>query len=55
MLESARGSLWTKTFHLDNIGLDTGDVRLKLLSPFCSAALKSAQDFKKDQNKSPTA
>lgn len=53
-MESGRGSLWTKTFHLDNICLKARDVRLKLWSPFCSAPLKSVLDSKSEQMESPT-
>lgn len=49
--ESARDSLWTKTFHLDNICLEARDLHLELLSPFRSAPLKSVLDFHKEQMK----
>lgn len=45
----ARGSLWTKTFHLDDICSKVCDVHLELQSPFRSAPPKSVLDVKKER------
>lgn len=49
MSVSARDSLWTKTFPLDNICSEACDVHLGLQSPFRSAPPKSVLDFKKER------